>query len=612
MRLGSSGVARLEVDDLSITPGITAVLGPSGAGKSSLLNLLVGYEQPTAGAITQHLPDNPTALNLFWVPPGDGLWPAMTVRQHLTAVTTDTPLIDEILDALDLTAIASRGVDDLSRGERARLSLARALASGARVLVMDEPLSHVSDWQETRGWEIIQTILKGANASLIFATHRPQIALQYADRAICLDRGQLIYQGAVQTLYHHPPDERAARCLGPINWFPSDSTDLWLNGSTAQLQQNASTQNSGAGVRPEHLRIESTPSSTGDLTIEALTHAGPVTQALIKHQPTGATKHFVCASHEKSLSVGARIALRLCMMTLVTLLCLTQVSCDSKDQPNLPVTVGDYWSMPSVGPMMPAPRGVAIGADNQIIVLDNAGRVIIFDTSGQILQKWFMPEYDVGKPEGVCLLRDGRYVVADTHYHRLVFFDREGNVVATRGEEGTGPGQFIYPVHVTEDADANLYVAEYGSNDRIQKFNAQGEFLLEFGGFGSAEGEFQRLSGIAWHDGKLYAADAVNHRIQVFTDDGKFVTVLTDAGQPIDLRFPYDISVGSDNNLYIVEYGAGRLTVLALDGAVIGRWGYTTRGPDGLVTPWGLAVDQTNRVWIADTGNRRIVKLERQ
>ena len=57
-------------------------------------------------------------------------------------------------------------------------------------------------------------------------------------------------------------------------------------------------------------------------------------------------------------------------------------------------------------------------------ILQNISRrVLVFSTSGQLLRKWEMPAYDVGKPEGICVFKDGRIAVTDTHYHRVVFFD---------------------------------------------------------------------------------------------------------------------------------------------------------------------------------------------
>ena len=127
--------------------------------------------------------------------------------------------------------------------------------------------------------------------------------------------------------------------------------------------------------------------------------------------------------------------------------------------------------MPPDGRKIPAPRAISVGPNNDYYVLDDAGRVLVFNKTGTLLKQWRMPEYDVGKPEGICIFKDGRIAVADTHYHQVVFFDSSGEVLSTLGAFGEDPGQFIYPVAIVQDDAENFYVCEYGGNDRIQKFS---------------------------------------------------------------------------------------------------------------------------------------------
>ena len=164
---------------------------------------------------------------------------------------------------------------------------------------------------------------------------------------------------------------------------------------------------------------------------------------------------------------------------------------------------------------------------------------------------------------------------------------------------------------ICKDPDENLYICEYGGHDRVQKFSREGVWLAEFGGFGTGPGEFQRPSGLAWLAGKIYVTDAVNNRVLIFTDAGKYLGILGEPNQPpIDFNLPYDIAAGGDGALYIIEYGAGRLTKLSPEGKVIGRYGRTGSGEGEFATPWGLTIDSKMRVRIADTKNRRIVALK--
>ena len=268
-----------------------------------------------------------------------------------------------------------------------------------------------------------------------------------------------------------------------------------------------------------------------------------------------------------------------------------------------------HWMLPSAGTRVPAPRAVHAARNGEVYVLDNAGRVLVFDVQGKLLRQWWMPEYSVGKPEKICLLRDGRLAVADTHYHRVVFFDTQGEVVGMLGRFGRGPGEFIYPVALAQDADDNLYVCEYGDNDRVQKFSPQGVFLLQFGSFGTQPGQFMRPSGIVWHDHKIYVVDAFNNRIQHFADSGEYLGVFGNSDQA-ELNYPYDLTRAPTGEFYVVEYGAGRISKFNAQGQLVGRTGGSGHGAKQLDTPWGISVDQHSRIWVADTGNRRIVEWQ--
>lgn len=585
---------RLRDVSLSIPPGVTSVLGQSGAGKTSLLNLLVCFERPDKGEISSSLEKGSHRLPLFWVPSDGGLWPHLTVAQHLTAVQADK--VDNWLAEFDLTAQRDARPDTLSLGERSRLSVARALAADAAVLVMDEPLVHVDPTRVGQYWEIIRRQVASRGISLVFATHSPQAVLAEAQWVICLRDGQIIYEGSVEELYWRPATPELAGCLGEVNWLLPDEARLWL----LRDEQTAKA------FRPEQILLQTDTSAP--CVVESSRFQGSVAEVRLRHEPTGKIRQFFHRPSANHLAPGTRVALK----ALVTLLlCLWITGCNqTASEPALKAREVHLWSVPPEGALQPAARSLTINNQGDVISLDTAGRVLTFGLDGTVKRRWSMPDTKIGKPEGVSVLRDGKVVVCDTHYHRVVIFEPDGQVAQIFGKEGPGPGEFIYPVAVTKDAQENLYIAEYGSNDRVQKFTRDGKFLLSFGTFGTKPGQFQRPSGVAWHDGKIYAADAFNNRIQVFTDDGKFVEVLDAKEHALGLRLPYDIKVGTDQALYVIEYGGGRISKISLDGKLLGRFGKQGSGAGEFATPWGLAVDAKGNVYVADTGNRRIVEVQ--
>lgn len=290
-------------------------------------------------------------------------------------------------------------------------------------------------------------------------------------------------------------------------------------------------------------------------------------------------------------------------------LAFVTVGCADGGSNQLNVTSFSTWVLPSAGTRIPAPRAMYTDEDDIVYVLDDAGRVLLYSADGEVVNTWFMPEHKNGRPEGIVKLQDGRIAVADTHYHRVVFFHEDGTVESMLGEKGREAGQFVYPVSIAQDPAGFVYVGEYGDKQRIQKFTPDGTFVTEFGEHGIDPGQFQRPSGIVWNEGRVFAVDAFNNRIQVFQDTGEFVEVLALPEDVPAFEFPYDIRGGANGRLYVVENKAARVTVMKTDGQVIGQYGVPGRGEGGFFNPWSLTVLSDGRILVADTGNHRIVEL---
>ena len=289
---------------------------------------------------------------------------------------------------------------------------------------------------------------------------------------------------------------------------------------------------------------------------------------------------------------------------------LALAGCGGSSAPKLVSRETHHWPLPPEGNTLPAPRSVTFGLHGDCIVLDRNGRVLVFDEHRKLLRRWAMPDTSVGKPEGVVVLNDGRIVVCDTHYHQLVYFDDHGTVLGRVGKLGQGLGEFIYPVGIAKDHDENLYVCEYGGNDRVQKFTREGKFLRSFGKFGTGAGELQRPSGLAWREGKVYVADSVNNRLLVYADDGRYEGVFGAEGRPLRFDLPYGVVAAADSTLYVIEYGSGQLKQVSADGKLVGVFGGAGAGEEQFAGPWGLAVDEQRRVYVCDTGNRRMVFVQ--
>ncbi len=261
------------------------------------------------------------------------------------------------------------------------------------------------------------------------------------------------------------------------------------------------------------------------------------------------------------------------------------------------------------------PRVLAIDARDGrdlVYVADFTGRIQVFDRDGKYLTGWSTPSSVNGRPGGIGLGRDGNVLVADSHYSQVLVYSPEGELrQQVAGTPGAGPGPFAYVSDVVQDEAGNFYIAEFGENDRIQKFSPTGRYLKHWGNHGSRPGELGRPRGLGLGpDGNLYVADASNHRIQVFDREGKLLHCWgTHGSAPGELSYPYDLAISANGDLYVVEYGNHRVQRFSPTGQPLGSWGGPGRGPGFLNSPWGLAVDSRGRIHVADTDNHRVQRI---
>jgi ABC-type multidrug transport system fused ATPase/permease subunit len=197
--------------DLTIAAGeIVAVCGSTGAGKTSLLNLLPRFYDPTSGHVrvggvdTRDLPIAELRADVALVTQRPVLF-SVPLRENLTAGREDADwddvlaacqaagvdaFVDELPDGYD-TLIGERGIN-LSGGQRQRVALARALVTGARVVVLDDPLSAVDTLTERRLVQRLRPALEGR--TVLIATQRLS-TVELADRAVVLVDGRIVESG---------------------------------------------------------------------------------------------------------------------------------------------------------------------------------------------------------------------------------------------------------------------------------------------------------------------------------------------------------------------------------------------------------------------------------
>jgi len=174
---------------LQVNPGEVAVLvGPSGCGKTTILNLLSGHIQPTAGTVQR-------TGNIRTVYQQDGLFPWLTVAenidmglQFINDVSQREKERRELVELIHLEGFEDHYPHELSGGMKQRVELARALAGRSDILLMDEPFSALDYQTRLRMRQELVRILAQRPRTVLFVTHDIEEAAQLADRVWVLSQ----------------------------------------------------------------------------------------------------------------------------------------------------------------------------------------------------------------------------------------------------------------------------------------------------------------------------------------------------------------------------------------------------------------------------------------
>ena len=287
---------RLDGVSLTLPVGRVALTGVSGAGKSSLLSLLAGFEQPESGTVTRDQTGT-SPLPVFWSPQDYGLWSHLSAREHLQHVRPESSRtgmsVDDWLERFRLTPLAGSRPSELSEGEQSRLSVARALASEADVLLFDEPLAHVDSVHRESDWRAVMDFSSEFCRGIIFATHEPAIIRTFADHVVSLERGRVQFAGPVEQLLHSPPDRTSAWLLGPCNWLDEETRKVFPETNTARTC-----------LRPEETHINA--DSDGRFVVTRIDNSGTLSRFELSNGESAGSLE-VYAMHNPQIKCGGRV-----------------------------------------------------------------------------------------------------------------------------------------------------------------------------------------------------------------------------------------------------------------------------------------------------------------
>jgi len=179
---------------LEIAAGeFVALIGPSGGGKTTLLRIVAGLEEPSAGTVTVHRPDDlaPTVRVMFQE---DRLLPWQSVFENVAFALApkERPHAQEFLNAVGLGDRGNDWPTVLSGGQKQRVSLARALAHQPDLLLLDEPFGALDALTRAVMQKLLEELWQADRRTVLLITHDVEEALLLADRVIVLQDGEIV------------------------------------------------------------------------------------------------------------------------------------------------------------------------------------------------------------------------------------------------------------------------------------------------------------------------------------------------------------------------------------------------------------------------------------
>ena len=252
--------------------------------------------------------------------------------------------------------------------------------------------------------------------------------------------------------------------------------------------------------------------------------------------------------------------------------------------------------------------GVAVDDRDNVYVLNRGEHpVIIFDREGKFLDSW--GEGEMTAPHGLHIDGDIVYI-ADYREHTVCKYTLDGRLLHTWGTKGV-PGAdgepFNRPTDVDVAPNGDIYISDGYENARVHKYSADGEMLFSWGARGSGPGEFDISHDVCVApDERVFIADRQNHRIQIFTPFGEYITEWGGFKQPCS------ITMDKDGYIYVTELQQ-RFSILNPEGELVARWGgEKTLEPGLFMNPHCACIDSHGDLYVGETlEGSRIQKFKR-
>ena len=285
------------------------------------------------------------------------------------------------------------------------------------------------------------------------------------------------------------------------------------------------------------------------------------------------------------------------------------------------------WARLPEGWEMPA-AAVAVDSQDRVFVFNRSPEhpIAIFDRDGNYLSSW--GEGLFAFPHSILIDTDDHVWLVDRDYGQVMKYTPQGELLMTIGTKGyrsdtgfdpseapssayktlkRGAEPFNLPAGIALAPSGDIFIADGYANARVHRFSPDGKLLLSWGEPGDGPGQFNIPHGV-WVDrhGRVLIADRENDRVQVFTQEGEYITTW-----PTRLIGPALFYVDGEDTVYIPEHNGGFVSILTLEGERLAQWGSEIHR-----SCHGICLDSHGDIYVAQPGewgrSRRVVKFTRK
>ena len=274
------------------------LLGPSGCGKTTTLNLVGGFLQADYGEIFmdgKDISNDPPELRpLSTVFQNYALFPHLNVLEnvaygikHFRKFQKKKALkaAEEFVNLVGLTGYETTKIGNLSGGQQQRVALARSIATGAELLLLDEPLSNLDVALRNHLRRELKDLQKKTDTTMIYVTHDQEEGLSLSDRIVVMDKGKIVQTGRPEDIYYSPANSYVANFVGRSNFIKDEEGNQYI-------------------LRPEDTKLIKNPQ--GKYIIEEMIFLGHKTEIVLSNDGQKLEAHLK-GIQAKDFNIGDRV-----------------------------------------------------------------------------------------------------------------------------------------------------------------------------------------------------------------------------------------------------------------------------------------------------------------